>query len=63
MATAVAPDAVVELEQALGQVSETVTVKAGGKSREVTLTPFRLRQFAAVLKCVQRLRDAGFVED
>jgi hypothetical protein len=62
MATTVAPDVAAELAQALGQVSETVTVTVGGKSREVTVTPLRLRQFARVLKCVQRLRDAGLVE-
>jgi hypothetical protein len=61
MATAVAPDAAAELALALGQVSETVTVKVGGKPRDVTVRPFRLRQFARVLKCVQRLRDAGLV--
>jgi hypothetical protein len=54
--------AAAELAQALGQVSETVTVKVGGKSREIEVTPFRLRQFARVLKCVQRLRDAGLIE-
>lgn len=54
--------AAAELAQALGQVSETVTVKVGGKSREIEVTPLRLRQFARVLKCVQRLRDAGLVE-
>ena len=63
MATAVAPDAAAELVQALGQVSETVTVTVGGKPREVTVTPFRLRQFARVLKCVQRLRAAGVIEE
>jgi hypothetical protein len=62
MATVVAPDAADELAQALGQVSETVTVKVSGKPREVTVTPLRLRQFARALKCVQRLRDAGLVE-
>jgi hypothetical protein len=52
-----------ELEQALGEVSETVAVKASGRVVEVTVTPFRLRQFAQVLKCVQRLRAAGVVEE
>lgn len=63
MATIVPPDAAAELAQALGQVGETVTVKVGGKPREVTVSPFRLRQFARVLKCVQRMRDAGLVRD
>lgn len=63
MATVVKPDAVAELAQALGQVSETVTVNVVGKSREVTVSPFRLRQFARVLKCVQRLRAAGVVDE
>jgi hypothetical protein len=62
MATAVSPDAAAELAQALGQISETVTVKVGGKPREVTVSPFRLRQFSAVLKCVQRMRAAGLIE-
>ncbi len=62
MATAVAPDAAAELAQALGQVSETVTLKVGGKPKDVTVSPFRLRQFARVLKCVQRLRGAVLVE-
>jgi hypothetical protein len=63
MATVLEPAAAAtELAQALGQVSETVTVKVGGKSREIEVTPFRLRQFARVLKCVQRLRDAGLIE-
>jgi hypothetical protein len=47
-----------ELAEALGQISETVTV--AGKS--IVIAPFKLRQFADVLKCVQRLRDAGAVE-
>jgi hypothetical protein len=51
-----------ELEQALGEVSESVTVTARGKSYKVTVTPFRLRQFSNVLKCVQRLRDAGVIK-
>ena len=63
MATHVQPDAAAELAQALGQVSETVTVKVGGKSREVTVTPFRLRQFARVLGCIRRLYDAGVIEE
>lgn len=62
MATVVQPDAAAELAQALGQVSETVTLTVAGKPREVTVTPLRLRQFARALKCVQRLRDAGLVE-
>ncbi|HEX8499278.1 MAG TPA: hypothetical protein VF659_01710 [Pyrinomonadaceae bacterium] len=62
MATVIPEDAAAELAQALGQVSETVTVKVGGKPRELTVTPFRLRQFARVLKCVQRMRDAGLVQ-
>jgi hypothetical protein len=52
-----------ELEQALGEVSETVEVKAGGKIVSVKVTPFRLRQFAQVLKCVQRLREGGVIEE
>lgn len=63
MATEVQPDAAAELAAALGQVSETVTLKVGGKSREVTVTPFRLRQFARVLGCIRRLYDAGVVEE
>jgi hypothetical protein len=51
-----------ELEQALGEVSETVEVRAGGKPVFVTVTPFRLRQFSHVLKCVQRLRDCGVID-
>jgi hypothetical protein len=51
-----------ELAQVLGDVSETVDVKAGGKVVSVTVTPFRLRQFSHVLKCVQRLRDAGVID-
>jgi hypothetical protein len=51
-------DTAQELAEALGQVSETVT--AAG--REIKIRPFRLREFADVLKCVQRLRDAGAVE-
>jgi hypothetical protein len=52
-----------ELEQALGEVSETVEVKAGKRIVSVKVTPFRLRQFAQVLKCVQRLREGGVIED
>lgn len=63
MAAVLEPQAAAaELAQALGQISETVTVMVDGKPREVEVTPFRLRQFARVLKCVQRLRDAGLVE-
>lgn len=62
MATAVQPDAAAELAEAFGQVSETVTVKVGGKPREVKVTPFRLRQLALIMKCFQRLRDAGLIE-
>lgn len=62
MATVVPPDAAAELAQALGEVSETVTIKVSGKPRDVTVTPFRLRQFARVLGCVRRLYDAGVVE-
>lgn len=51
-----------ELEQALGQISETVQVKPNGKPVDVTITPFRLRQFSHVLKCVQRLKAAGVIE-
>lgn len=51
-----------ELERAVGQISETVTVKAKGKPTEVTVTPFRLRQFAHVMRCFQRMRDAGVIE-
>lgn len=54
-------DAAAELEQALGEVSETVIVTAQGKQVAVTVTPFRLREFANVLKCVQRMRDAGAI--
>lgn len=52
-----------ELEQALGEVSETVEVKAGGRLVSVTVKPFRLRQFSHVLKCVQRLREGGVIEE
>jgi hypothetical protein len=52
-----------ELEQALGEISETVEVKAGKKTVEVTVTPFRLRQFSQVLRCVQRLRDGGVIDE
>jgi hypothetical protein len=60
MATIAEPS---ELEQALGEISETVEVKAGKKTVQVTVTPFRLRQFAQVLKCVQRLRDCGVIDE
>lgn len=62
MATAV-KELPTELEQALDEVSETVEVKAGKKVVSVTVKPFRLRQFAQVLKCVQRLRDGGVIEE
>jgi hypothetical protein len=52
-----------ELEQALGEISETVEVKANGKTVSVTVSPFRLRQFSQVLKCVQRLRDCGVIDE
>jgi hypothetical protein len=55
------PSPAEELEQALGEVSETVTVKVQGKDVDVTVTPFRLRAFANVLKCIQRMRDAGAI--
>ncbi len=42
-------------------MSETVTVKVGGKPIDVTVGPFRLREFANVLKCVQRMRAAGAI--
>lgn len=61
MATAATPTE--ELAQALGQVSETVTVRPNGKPVDVTVTPFRLRQFAQVLKCVQRLRESGVIDE
>lgn len=51
-----------ELAQALGQISETVQVKPNGKAVDVTITPFRLRQFSQVLRCVQRLKAAGVIE-
>lgn len=63
MATVVQPDTAAELAETFGEISETVTVLVGGKSREVKITPFRLRQFSHVLKCVQRLRDCGVVDD
>jgi hypothetical protein len=50
------------LAEALGETSETVTITIGREAREITITPLRLRQFVGVLKCVQRLRDAGVVE-
>jgi hypothetical protein len=52
-------DAAEQLDEALGQLSEAVTIKPGGKAIDVTVTPFRLREFAQVLRCVQRLREAG----
>jgi hypothetical protein len=52
-----------ELEQALDEVGETVEVKAGRRVVSVTVKPFRLRQFSQVLKCVQRLRDCGVIEE
>jgi hypothetical protein len=51
-----------ELEQALGEISETVEVKAGKKLVKVVVKPFGLRQLAHVLKCVKRLREAGVVD-
>ncbi|HEX8336078.1 MAG TPA: hypothetical protein VF621_05070 [Pyrinomonadaceae bacterium] len=51
-----------ELAQVLGEISETVEVRAGKKAVKVTVTPFGLRQLAHVLKCVQRLRDAGVLD-
>jgi hypothetical protein len=51
-----------ELEQALGQVGETVQVRPNGRAVDVTVTPFRLRQFSQVLKCVQRLKAGGVIE-
>lgn len=62
MATVVQSDAAAELAAALGQISETVTVNVGGNPKELTVTPFRLRQFAQVLKCVQRLYAGGVVK-
>lgn len=59
MAQVIPEDKAAELAQALGQVSEEVAVNG----RTVTVTPFRLRQFSNVLKCVQRLREAGVIED
>lgn len=50
-----------ELAEALGEISETVEVRAGKKTVEVTVRPFGLRQLAHVLKCVKRLRDAGVI--
>lgn len=52
-----------ELEQALGEISETIEVKAGKKTVQVTVTPLRLRQFSQVLKCVQRLRACGVIDE
>lgn len=52
-------DAARELENALGQTEETVAVA----KQQVTVRPLRLRQFASALKCVQRLRAAGVIED
>jgi hypothetical protein len=51
-----------ELAEVLGEISETVEVKAGKKAVKVTVTPFGLRQLAHVLKCVQRLRGAGVID-
>ena len=59
MAAVIPDDKAAELAQALGQVSEEVAVSG----RAVKVTPFRLRQFSNVLKCVQRLREAGVIED
>lgn len=50
-----------ELAEALGEISETVEVKAGKKTVKVTVKPFGLRQLAHVLKCVKRLREAGVI--
>lgn len=59
MASLVPDDDAAGLAKALGQVSEEVAVNG----RSVTVAPFRLRQLSNVLKCVQRLRDAGVIED
>jgi hypothetical protein len=53
--------AVEELEQVLGEVQQEVTVTVKGKPQTVTVTPFRLRQFANVLRCVRRLMDGGVI--
>ncbi|HEV2706244.1 MAG TPA: hypothetical protein VGV59_09995 [Pyrinomonadaceae bacterium] len=47
-----------ELAQVFGQVKEDVIV--GGKT--LTITPFRTKQFVEVLKCIDKLADAGVVE-
>jgi hypothetical protein len=59
---ATTPNTADELAQALREISETVVINVSGKPKELTLTPFRLRQFAQVLRCVQRLRDGGVVK-
>ncbi len=59
MATAVEPsEGTEEIAEALGEIKEEVTVK--GRLR--TITPLRVKQFVDVLKCVDRLAEAGVVE-
>ncbi|HEU4596369.1 MAG TPA: hypothetical protein VFS10_14630 [Pyrinomonadaceae bacterium] len=46
-----------ELAEVLGDIKEVVTVKG----RERVITPLRVKQFVEVLKCVDKLADAGVV--
>ncbi len=48
-----------ELAQVLGQITEEVTIRGGRKT--LTITPFKAKQFFDVLKCIDRLVDAGVV--
>jgi hypothetical protein len=47
-----------EIAEVLGDIKEVVTVKG----RERVITPLRVKQFVEVLKCVDRLVEAGVVE-
>jgi hypothetical protein len=47
-----------ELAEVLGDIREEVTIK--GRARAVT--PLRVKQFVEVLKCVDKLAEAGVVE-
>lgn len=46
------------LAEALGDIKEVLTVKG----RERVITPLRVKQFVDVLKCVDKLTEAGVVE-
>ncbi len=47
-----------QLAEMLGEIKEEVTIK--GRAR--TITPLRAKQFADVLKCIDKLADAGVIE-